>query len=126
MRPARYLTPGTAARALMWMTASEQCLGWLQRDGVRRIRWVRLDWAAGVPGVLVSVHEDDLVGSLRTLRRLGVPELDPAADLPPDLVVAGEEEAVLAAERERGARPDRWVNKAVEGWALLCELRGHE
>jgi hypothetical protein len=120
-----YLEPGSPVMALMWMTALDQCLGWVRRDGVQRIRWVRVDPTAEVPGILVSTHEDDLVGSLRTLSRLGVPELDPAVALPPDFLVLGEAEAVLTAERETGARRDRWVNQAVEGWGLLCELRGH-
>ncbi len=119
----KYLV-GSPARALEWMTASEQCLGWLWRDGVRRIRWVRLDPSPGA-NIFVSTHEGNLVGALRTLRRLGVPELDPTVALPPAFNVQGAEEAVLAAERETGAKPDRWVNPAVEGWALLCEVRGH-
>jgi hypothetical protein len=109
----------------MWMTALDQGLGWVWHDGVRRIRWVRVDPVAEVPGILVSTHEEDLVGEVRLLRRLGMAELDPAVALPPDFVVMGEAEALLAAERETGARRDRWLNKAVEGWALLCELRGH-
>ncbi len=119
----KYLLPSSPVRALEWMTASEQCLGWLWRDGVRRIRWVRIDPSPG--GNMVSTHEGDLVGALRTLRRLDVPELDPADALPPAFTVRGAEEAILEAERKTGARPDRWVNPAVEGWTLLCELRGH-
>ncbi len=80
-----------------------------------------------VPGanILVSIREGNLGGALRTLRRLGVPELDPSVALLPAFSVRGAEEAVLAAERETGAAPDRWVDPAVEGWALLCKLRGH-
>lgn len=121
----KYLKPASPVTALMWMTALEQCVGWVRRGDRRRIRWVRVDPAAGVPGILVSTHEGDLVGSLRSLRRLGVPELDPAIPLPPDVVARDEAEALLTAERDAGARRDRWVNEAVEGWALLCELRGH-
>lgn len=120
----KYLGPGSPARALEWMTASEQCLGWVWRDGVRRIRWVRIEPSPGAE-ILVSTYEGDLVGSLRTLKRLGVPELDPTVTMPSAFTVRGTAEAVLAAERETGARPDRWVNPAVEGWDLLCEIRGH-
>ncbi|MFC7484042.1 hypothetical protein ACFQX7_33970 [Luedemannella flava] len=65
------------------------------------------------------------MGDVRMLRRLDVPELDPAVDLPPDFVALDEAEALLWAERGMGARRDRWVNRAVEGWTMLCELRGH-
>jgi hypothetical protein len=114
--------------ALKWMTALEQCLGWVRRDGRLRIRWVRIDprpEALTVPGILVTSHEGDLVGAPRLLRRLGATELDPDAALPPDFIIPDESEALLTAERETGARRDRWVNEAVEGWAILRELRGH-
>jgi len=111
--------------ALMWMTAVDQCLGWVRRDGVRRIRWVRVDPLAGAPGILVSAHEDDLAVDIGTLEHHDVPELDSAVALPLDFVARDETEALRMAERELGAREDRWVNHAVEGWAVLCELRGH-
>ncbi|GIF37170.1 hypothetical protein [Actinoplanes xinjiangensis] len=124
----KYLEPGSPLMALKWMTALEQCLGWVRRDGRLRIRWVRVDprpEALTVPGILVTSHEADLVGAPRLLRRLGATELDPDAALPPDFIIPDESEALLTAERETGARRDRWVNEAVEGWAILRELRGH-
>jgi hypothetical protein len=125
MQLVEYLEPASPRRALAWMTALDQCLGWVSRGGVRRIRWVRIDPLADVPGILVSTHEEDLAGDVKTLERLGVPELDPAVALPPDFVARDEDEALLGAERQTGARRDRWVHHAVEGWAALCELRGH-
>jgi hypothetical protein len=125
MEPVDYLEPTSPVMALRWMTALDQCLGWVSRDGVRRIRWVRIDPLADVPGILVSTHEEDLAGDVRSLDRLGVPELDPAVELPSDFVARDENEALLRAERQTGARRDRWVNQAVEGWAVLSELRGH-
>ena len=125
MEPVEYLEPTSPVMALMWMTALDQCLGWVNRGGVRRIRWVRIDPLAEVPGILVSTHEEDLACDARRLDRLGVPELDPAVGLPSGFVARDETEALLSAERRLGARPDRWVNQAVEGWAVLSELRGH-
>jgi hypothetical protein len=120
-----YLEPASPVMALMWMTALDQCLGWVRRGGVLRIRWVRIDPLTDVPGILVSTHEEDLASDVRVLERLGVPELDPVTALPPDFVARDEDEALLTAERQAGARRDRWVNQAVEGWAVLCEARGH-
>src|SRR6266496_4077526 len=107
-----YLEPTSLVMALLWVTSLDQCLGWVSRGGVRRIRWVRIDPLANVPGILVSTHEEDLVSDVRALERLGVPELDPAVALPPDFVAADEDEALLRAERQLGARRDRWVNEA--------------
>jgi hypothetical protein len=125
MEPVEYLEPTSPMTALKWMTALDQCLGQVRRDGVRRIRWVRIDPLADVPGILVSTHEEDLASNVMKLDRLDVPELDPAVPLPPDFVARDEDEALLRAERQVGARRDRWVNHAVDGWAVLCELRGH-
>ncbi|MEU4164911.1 hypothetical protein [Actinoplanes sp. NPDC026670] len=119
-----YLEPTSPVMALKWMTALDQCLGWVDRDGVRRIRWVRIDPLADVSGILVSMHEEDLAGDVRILERFGVPQLDPAVALSPDFVARDENEALLWAERQIGARRDRWVNESVERWAVLCELRG--
>ncbi|MFI1989002.1 hypothetical protein [Actinoplanes sp. NPDC020271] len=121
----RYLEPTSPVMALMWMTAVDQCLGTVRRDGVWRVRWVRVDPLADAPGVLVSAHEDDLAVDIRALEQHGVPELVAAADLPMNFVAHDEAEALSTAERELGARKDRWVNHAVEGWAILCEWRGH-
>jgi hypothetical protein len=125
MGSVKYLEPNSPVMALKWMTALDQCLGWVQRDGVRRVRWIRLDPLGEVPGILVSIHEEDLVGVVGARGRLDVPELDPASSLPPDFVARDETEALSYAEREMGARRDRWVNQAVDGWRLLCALRGH-
>jgi len=100
-------------------------LGWVRRDGVRRIRWIRLDPLADFPGILVSIREENLAGDASVLGRLDVPELDPATSLPPDFVARDEAEALLYAKRETGARRNRWVNQTVDGWRLLCALRGH-
>lgn len=126
MGSVKYLESTSPVMALKWMTALDQCFGWVQRDGVRQIRWVRLDPLAEVPGILVSIHEEDLVGVVGARGRLDVPELDPASSLPPDFVARDETEALSYAEREMGARRDRWVNQAVDGWRLLCALRGHD
>jgi hypothetical protein len=125
MEPVKYLDPTSPVMALKWMTALDQCLGWVNRGGVRRIRWVRIDPLADVPGILISTHEEDLVSDARALERLGVPELDAAVAPLPDFIAQDEDEALRWAERQVGARPHRWVNQAVEGWTALCELRGH-
>src|SRR6266496_4575600 len=44
-----------------------------------------------------------------------LPELDPTTSLPPDFVARDEDEALLCAERETGARRDRQVNQTVDG-----------
>jgi hypothetical protein len=124
MKTVFYLQSTSAVMALKWMTALDQCLGPVCRDNVRQIRWIRIDPLADVPGILVSTHEEDLVGDAGVLDRLGVAELDPLVPIPPDFVARDEEEALLFAERERGARRDRWLNQAVDGWRVLCALRG--
>lgn len=120
-----YLEPTSPVMALTWMTAVDQCLGVVRRHDVWRIRWVRVDPLARSAGILVTTHEEDLVGGAGVRDHLGVPELDPALPLPEDLVAQDERDALLRAERETGARLDRWVNPSVDGWRALCELRGH-
>jgi hypothetical protein len=120
-----YLEPNSPVMALMWMTAIDQYLGPVRRDGAWRIRWIRIDPLADVPGLLVTTFEEDLACDVAVLSRLDVPELDPATALPQEFVARDEYEALQRAEREAGARRDRWVNEAVGGWEVLCALRGH-
>lgn len=125
MQGVQYLEPSSRVMALRWMTVLDQFLGLVCADGQWRVRWIRIDPLADFPGLLVSVHEEDLACDVATLDRNVEASLDPALPFPSNFVAPDEEAALRWAEQRAGARRDRWVNEAVDGWRVLCELRGH-
>ncbi|MEV6349649.1 hypothetical protein [Actinoplanes sp. NPDC051851] len=120
-----YLERTSPVMALAWMTPLEQLLGLVCREGVWRVRWVRIDPLAEVPGLLVSVHEEDLAGDVDALDPGLRVRLDPGLPPPSSVVVPDDGAALRWAEEHAGARDDRWVNPAVDGWRVLCAMRGH-
>jgi hypothetical protein len=125
MQGVEFLEPRSPAMALRWMTVLDQFLGLVCRDGQWRVRWIRVDPLADVPGLLVSAHEEDLACDMDTLVHNAEASSDPALPLPSNFVAPDEEAALRWAEDVAGARRDRWVNQAVDGWRVLCEMRGH-
>lgn len=136
----RYLKPTDMVMCLAWMTAIDQLLGVWQGSGGWRVLWVRLDplWR-GEPGIAMLIRDEPLACAIEQIDRDDVVTARPfeylpevvsirsALDAPPfSMAQNAEHAAVLRAERDLGARPDRWVNPVTEpGWDYLCRLRGH-
>jgi hypothetical protein len=135
----KYLSPTALTMALTWVTPLDQYLGPVSGSHGWRIRWIRIDPVSpNVQGLVISVHEDLLSCDPSYLDLTDRPELAPLALPAPTTVTSRfdtssglpatsvEHAALLRAEHDAHAVPDRWVNRAVDGWHYLCRLRGHE
>jgi hypothetical protein len=111
----RHLTRAFALGALGRGKEIEQFLGGIQRDGRHGIRWLTL--SPGRDGITVYLDEVEDVGTDTFWDIANFPPLN-GQDEPWGkviTVVPTPEEALDLAERDFGARSDRWVNQDVVG-----------
>lgn len=111
----RHLTLNFALGALRRGREIEQFLGGFDHGGEHVIRWAAL--SPGKNGITLYLSEVVDVGTDAFLDVSEFPPLDPDEETWGKIIgtVASPDEALVFAERELGAAPDRWVNRGLVG-----------